>query len=283
MNAPSLVAVAEHVPCAGGIVWWRLSGDVMLDELRAEWTARGLPDGLLPTPPGPQAALTRAVAAHRSKRTLARPLANRAGHALVHERLSVDDDLEYSTGLRVKLDGLGRPAFEPTTHPLVPDIRRSYERHLDTLSTHDIGAWLVRLVLHVDGIRLKDTGGVYFVPYQRVAEWGAMTQAIHATSAHRVNEVPALRAEDAVNSILDALSAEASTVADALESELASGLTPRVAGNRVRRCELTVAKVSRYETLLGAKADDLHARLEALRAQLCVAAITEDGDDLSKL
>lgn len=284
MSQPALVAVAEHIPQAGAIVWWRLSGDIMLDELRAEWSARGLPEGLLPTPPGPQAALTRAVAEHRSRHTLARPLGNRGeGHALVNEKLREGDELEYSTGVKVRLDPVGRPKFDPPDHPLADDIRRGYAKHLDQLSTDDVGGWLVRLVLRVDGIRLKDTGGVYFVPHTRLAEWKSMVQAIHATSAHRVNEVPALRAEDAVASILDALSAEAEQVAAELERDLASDLTAKKADNRVRRCERAEAKVARYEALLGVKAESLRERLEGLRAQLAVVALSEEGDGLAKL
>lgn len=280
MKAPALVAVAEPVPRAGGIVWWRLSGDVILDELRAEWSARGLPETALPTPPGPAAALTRAMAEHRGRHVLARPLGNRGeGHALVYERLTAETmDLEFSTGLKVRLDPVGRPRFEPTDHPLVTEIKAAYNRHLELLSPADVGTWLVKLVRRVDGIPLRDTGGVYFVPYTRVPEWTAMVTAIHAASAHRINDLPALRAEDAVSSILDALTAEAEGVAAELEEDLASELTAKKAGNRVTRCEQTEAKVARYEALLGIKADALRTRLEGLRAQLAVAAIQEDSD-----
>jgi hypothetical protein len=274
--APALVAVPEHVPQAGAIIWWRLSGDVTIEEVRAEWSARGLPEGLLPTPPGPQAALTRAVNEHRTQHTLARPLGNRSGRALVHERV-VSDELDYQTGVKVTLDALGRPRFDPAVHPLVDPISRSYAKHLDQLSTHDVGAWLVKLVVACDGIRLKDTGGVYFVPHVRLAAWRTMVQAIHATSAHRVNEVPALRAEDAVASILDALTAEAEAVAAELEQDLLEDLSAKKAGNRVARCEQTEAKVARYEALLGVKAAGLHERLDGLRAQLAVVAFGGGG------
>lgn len=283
-NAGEFVAVDEHVPRAGAIVWWRLSGDVYEEELRAEWTARGLNEKLLPSPPGKSTALSRAMmdqaTAHGADRILARPMAERGSKALVVEHVEAStpggqDDLTYRVALRATVNGQD-PKFEPSDHASIPEILRCYHRHLSALTADDVGGWLVKLVAYCDGVRLRDTGGVYFVPESRREEWRSIATAIHATSGHRINGIPALRAEDAVASILDAISEEAKRIAEDMQVELAEGtVTPRKARKRIERWENAEAKITRYEELLGVKAEGLREKLEGVRAGL--AAVLLDG------
>lgn len=278
-NPNGLVAVDEHVPRAGAIVWWRLSGDVYDEELRAEWNARGLEEKLLPSSPGKPTALARAMGeqatARGSDRVLARPMADRGAKALVVEHAS-DGDLAYHVALRATVNGADDPTFDPPDHAAIPEIMRAYHRNLGALTADDVGTWLVA---YCDGVRLRDTGGVYFVPEGRREEWGRMVTAIHAASAHRVNGVPALRAEDAVASILDALSEESQKIAADLNAEIGEGgMTKRKARKRIERCEDAEAKLARYEVLLGVKADGLRGKLEELRAALAVVMLQEDAD-----
>lgn len=280
-TAAEFVAVDENVPRAGVIVWWRLSGDVYDEELRAEWEARELDPKLLPSPPGKPTALSRAMAdqatARGADRVLARPMADRGSKALVVEHAS-GEELAYHVALRATVNGSGDPTFEPADHQAIPEILTSYARHLAALTADDVGGWLVKLVAYCDGVRLRDTGGVYFMPEARREEWRRMVTAIHAASGHRINGIPALRAEDAVASILDAISEEARRIAADMQTEIDEGLTKRKARNRIERCEQTEAKIARYEALLGVKVEGLRERLEGLRAALAVAALDEAGD-----
>lgn len=285
-NPGEFVAVDEHVPRAGMIVWWRLSGDCYDEELRAEWDARGLSEKLLPSPPGKSTALSRAMidqaTARGADRVLARPMADRGSKALVIEHAGAmtpggRDDLTYRVALRASVNG-SDPVFDPADHEAIPEILRCYARHLAALTADDVGGWLVKLVAYCDGVRLRDTGGVYFVPESRREEWRSMVTAIHAASGHRINGIPALRAEDAVASILDAISEEAKKIAEDMAAELSEGsVTKRKAHKRIERWEEAEAKITRYEELLGVKAEGLREKLEGVRAGL--AAVLLDGSE----
>lgn len=277
MTGPSLVAVTEHVPRAGAIVWWRLSGSTSHDHLQKVFDRHGQSVDLLPGTCGPSTALTRAMADHGSKRKLVRPLADK-GRAIVAESAH-EADLDYTIQVRARLDEHDQPVFDPPTHPLVPELRKAWHDHLGLVSADDAGTWLVKVVTRLGGVRLRDTGGVYFIPHDVVATWDALVAAVHEATGHRVNSVPALRTEDAVSSILDALQQEAEKAALEMEEELAEGnLTPKMAGRRQTRAERLEEKVARYEGLLGQSVEGLRARLERLRGGLAATAMLDMED-----
>lgn len=277
MNGPSLIAVTEHVPRAGAIVWWRLSGSTSFEHLEAVFARHGQSVDLLPATCGPSTALTRAMADHGSKRKLVRPLADK-GRAIVAESAH-EADLDYTIQVRARLDDQDYPVFDPPDHPLVPEIRQRFRDHLGLVSADDAGTWLVKVVTRLGGVRLRDTGGVYFIPYDVVPRWEALVAAVHEATGHRINGVPALRTEDAVGSILDALQQEAEKAAAEMEAELEQGeLSPRMAGHRQRRTETIEAKVTRYEGLLGQSVEGLRERLERLRGVLAAQAMMEMED-----
>src|SRR5262245_28185664 len=110
------VVVPGASDVAGASVWWELAGLVDVGRLALEWTARGLVADELPTLPGPEAALRRALREQAGRRRLVRPLEERAAWALVDEAAS-GELLAHSVELRVRLGVLG-PEFDPANHHL---------------------------------------------------------------------------------------------------------------------------------------------------------------------
>jgi hypothetical protein len=281
-----LITVSDHVPTAGAIVWWRLSGIVNVDTLRAAWAAQGLDDTLLPSTASAPVALRRAVGEQRSARRLVRPLEGTKGYALVDEH-ATGADLDYHISFRVSLDTVGRLVFVPPSAPAgdprratAEGIRAAFDRHLVELSTQDISGWLVRMMPKLDAVGLRDTGGVYFVPQPAVEKLGRLVAALKASSAHCLHRVPALRSEDAVDAILDAIAVEAEAEALGMEKELAeAALGARGLENRVEHCNEVEGKVARYEALLGKSLGTLGERLERLRANLTVAMMKAQGTE----
>lgn len=281
-----IVAVTEHVPTAGAIVWWRLSGNVDAAHLEEAWQEQGLDTADLPKTPTASTALRRAVNEQRESRRLVRPLGKHDGFAIVNERVRGDNlELDYEVQCKARLDPVGRLVIEAPYESLTNEeseqltrmrreIRGAFERHQDTLSTQDISDWLVRLMPKLDAVGLRDTGGVYFVPHPSVDRLSAIVRAVRKASAHAIHRVPALRSDDAVDAILDAVSVEAANEAESMEKDLEVGqLQTRGLENRVERCDEVEEKVTRYEELLGRKLDVLRERLMALRANLAVAII----------
>lgn len=288
VDVHGVVAVTEDIKTAGAIVWWRLSGTTDSDALRVKWAKAGFDPEELPSPPGPATALLRACRAQREQRTLVRPLGRGTGFALVNEHVHDENGgtpLDHDIAAIAKVDDIGRVTVTGPGRTMTmkerdaldkirTEVVAGYERHLETLSAKDISLWLVDFMPKLDAVSLRDKGGVYFVPHHNVARLEAIADCIASVSGHRVHRVPALKSEDAVNAILDAIDTEASAEAEAMESDIAAAaLGARGFEHRVGRCEEIEAKVVRYETLLGRKLDALGERLVNLRHNLTVAMI----------
>lgn len=283
-QASGLLAVLDGAgtPAAGAIIWWRLQGGVELERLRAAWEAEGLETAWLPSAPGPSVALTRAVNELRDTHRLVRSLPKGAGHVVKLERARKDVDgnvvdLDYDTDMRVALDKVGRVQVTPAWHDDAAKVTELFDRYQRELVQADVSPWLCRLVDKLSAVALRDTGGIYFVPRFELPTWERIVRALRAATAHTVSNVPAMRSEEAVRAIADAVSVEAEAEFESIMRQLEDGeLGERAIENRVELTRRIEGKVLRYEELLGEKLEKLHARAEELRASLSVAAIKVD-------
>lgn len=285
IDVKGVVAVDQHVPTAGAIVWWRLRGSVDYEALSLAWDSIGETRSLLPAPCTETTSLRRAVGEIRAKRTLVRPLGKGNGFAIVREKVTKNEaELEHEVLAKVTLDGIGRldftrvcghvPGSSVELDRMESDIRSSFKRHLSALESEDISSWLVWLMPRVDAVSLRQSGGVYFIPAQQTDRFAKIVSAIRSVSDHVVNRVPAMRSDDAVAAILDALEQEATAEAASMEAEVeAMKLGERGFSNRIDHCDAVETKVTRYEELLGKKLDSLRIRLQSLRASLTMAVM----------
>lgn len=275
MTQEKLIAVDEHVPTAGAIVWWRLSGVVEHAKLLAAWKAAGFQEESLLETPSPATALRRAANELREKRVLVRPLGRNNGFAVVREKVTGDEqELDYEVVAKVTLDAVGRIKFDGVDDALRNEVLTAFERHLGQLSTEDFSAWLVRAMPKLDAVSLRDTGGVYFIPHAQVEHLAMVTAVLHANTEHVVHRVPALRSTEAVEAILDAIEQEALAETERIERELEEGkLGEKAYENRIAQADKVTTKVERYEGLLDMKLDALRERLERLRSNLTVAMV----------
>lgn len=274
----SIVSVGEDlVTQAGGVVYWRMAGDVDPSALQEEWEARNLDTAHLPTPPGPDAALRRALAEFQARRVLVRPLAHKGQWTLVEEHIVDDGTLRHAQTCTAKLDALGRLRVEPEGD-LSNRIFDEYVRHLTVLTPQDISAWVIDQVERLGAVSLRDRGGVYFVPRSGLTEWNQIVAALRACSDHRFYQIPAMPTEDVVTAVLDAVREEAEQAAAAIEAEVANGdLKSRALTTRADRCTAVAQKIATYEALLGTKMEDLRRRFDDLQASIAVASLAAMG------
>jgi hypothetical protein len=265
-------------------------------------TQTGLDAGKLPDLPSAEVALHRAVDEQRAKRRLVRPVEG-GGWAIVDEHL--DDSgkpASYALQIVVRRDADNRLMFEPAEHPLEAEIGAAYTRHKASYAATDISAWLVRLAEQHDAVSPRDRGGFYFVPRQTLESFRKWSRAVHAASGSRVFFIPAMKSDEAIEAILDAITREAESAAEGMEEALndhadalaqqaaieegtataTSPLPPamgkRAIGSKLRSLTKLGGKLSTYEELLDCRLDTIRERLERVRAGLTVASLAvEDG------
>lgn len=275
---PGVVAVPDAAEgTAGAIVWWRLSGGLDLERMTMAWEAAELNKRLLPDYPSEQTALLRAANFLTDKRLLARPMEGTKGWALVRE-VAKGEGLDYEVLIRARVtkdQGLKVEAGpNPQAPQLVERLRAEYERFQRELTLGDVSGWMSKLIRTTQAVALRDTGGVYFVPRSHVDTYRRIAGAIHAASGHKLFEVPALRSDEAVEAILDAVIREAEGEVGSMETELdTEDLGERALRTRQNRCERMREKVKLYEELLGKSLEGLHKRMEGLEASITTAIL----------
>lgn len=270
----NVVAITEAMQEAGAIVWWRLSGDVPADTLRAAMVEAGFGEEQAPDNPTVPTALRRTLMELRNRDRLVIPRNNGKGWAVVAVKDEGDDDLAFDQELNVQVDAVGRLQMLPADHPLQGQIKNAFDANLEHLAPEDISTWLVGMAYEAQAVPLRDGGGIYFVPKTKLADWRKLVGVLRSISQHAVYEIPALRSDEAVSAILAAIEREAETEALAMEEALADdNLGPRALHGRASRCDAVEQKVAAYEELLGTKLDSLRGRLDKLRAKIAHAAM----------
>ena len=268
-----LTVVTDGADSAGAVVFWDLSGAVAETELRAAWKAAGLPEHCLPESPSPRRALHQACRQLAQARVLVRPLANNAGFSLVDETAQ-ETRLSYQQGVIANINIIGAVTISPPDHPLASRILSGYRFALDHFTVDDISAALVRMTREIKAVALRPRGGFYFVPPSGIAQFKTAADTLAACGRYSCYSIPALRTEDTIRSVLDAIMREAADSARELEATFEDADTSaRVFKTQSERCAVIEQKVSMYEELLGHSLEEVQQGLQDLRARLTFAAM----------
>jgi hypothetical protein len=280
MTVDNLMAVpALDAQAAGAIVFWRLAGAVSYDDLDCAWAGAALDARLLPSPVGASTALKRTMQTFREKNVMVKPLRTGAdGFVLVHETY-VDGRPSYRNGLEVTLKDDGGLTMDPFDDETAAQLSATYGHHLEHLTPQDVSSWLVWLVRTVLAVRLRDTGGIYFVPRDHLETWRRYVGAIRAASHCAMFEIPAMRTDEAAAAILDAVTREAQEVAEELAQELQGDLSARALRGRGKRIAELEGKLAAYENLLGVKLEALREQFGELQAKVAAAVLAADGEE----
>jgi hypothetical protein len=270
-----ILAVAAADETTGAVWFWQtVGGDVSVQALADAWAAEGLPARWLCDGPSDDVALRRAVESQKTKDIMIRKHP-RGGWAIVREA-SAGGRLTYGVSVRVYLEaGTISVCTETgerneTTAAMRALLLPEFERAKRTYAASDLSAWLVRLAAReLSSVALRERGGVYFAPRDKIGTLRAIKRALARAGAHDIHEIPALRSAEAIAAILDAISREVATECATIDGEIAAGdLGVRAARTRIGEIDALAEKVRRYEAILGRPLGDALARLSALRAQL---------------
>lgn len=283
-NQSSVMAVSD-LKTAGAITYWTCVNATDVSTLEENWIAAGLKTRDLPTLPRPASALSRAVHAQTERRLFPRILDD-GGWALVREEVAGH---EYLPIIHVHLNAVGGLRFSqpdgspvPITCPECDHIEFDFQHALATLPASEFGAWLANMVAGVDGLKLRPTGGFYFIPRGGMERWAAIAQAVMASAAHTIFRIPALQVADVCQAVMASMAAEVAEEASKLEKDLDNpDLGARALRGRAGKCRDTANRVERFENLLGTSMESLREKLLTLQARLTEAALAQEDSLLT--
>ena len=259
-----LIAVAESSEVTGGVIYWQLTGDVNRDDLAKAWAEQGLDEADLPELATPEVALGRAAKELQSRQVLIRKHPKN-GWAIVRES-AAGENLDYKVIVRVFMKGAKGAeeiAYEAMTgHEGEAQLEfdrvvAEYNKARASLNVIDMSAWLVRMANKLNGVPLRDRGGIYFVPRAGIETVRKVKAALAVKSGCLIHEIPAMHSAEAISAIFDAVSMDAAKFISDVEGELAGDMGARAAKNRITEVEGLLKKVRSYEGLLGKQFGDV--------------------------
>lgn len=291
----------EDGKLAGKTVWGAFSGDINLDALEREWAAEGLAPELLPNRPTAEKALRKALTeVKRGARELIRPLGKDAktgdrikGYSLIDEKAD-GEVLAHTQGIVATVgwntddpDNAYQVAVvTPADDPRAQQIRDLFDEYRNRLTARDqIGPWIfTKLAIgHCDAIGLRATGGVYFIPPKRLAEFEKFCEVLRRVGSSKVVGIPTVECEDAVEAVLEGVKTAAAKLIEDTERDLAktgdAALGESALETRKKRAQAMRDKLGRYESLLGTALPDIHEKLESLNADIAGAVLLAGGTD----
>ena len=284
-----LMVTPEALGVCGSVSYWRASGTVSIAAMAKAWDAAGLDVALFRKAPEPETALRRAVLdlAKREtindkteRRVLVRPQKEASTWAVVEEivqegagaELHDARDRELPQGLRSALRPESSGTSAQTQQIATARQGTRYSAQQGLFAPEDITGWLVKLAYANGAVTLRDSGGVYFIPRPAMEFWNKAADAIQSASAHKVFRIPAMRNDEAVAAIIDAVTQEAEQEAQKINDEIMAGLGDRAIETRKDRIAALLTKVGSYEELVGQKMK-ISERLESLQASVATAKL----------
>lgn len=156
-----------------------------------------------------------------------------------------------------------------------------FQTELKLCSANAVGLALAKAVEVHDGIRLRPTGGVYFLPtfkedgFQKVAEIFEAAAVGGQTMVHRLSVAKGDQTIRAVHSTIRERISERITE---MRDELAKGLKKAGRKNRKDEVQALIEQTTRYETLLDESLAEVRKDLEAVKIQLAMEQVAQAGN-----
>lgn len=283
MTRPTLsdIVVTKELSTAGCLTLWNLSGDVPHAAMEKALLDNDYPKEELPSLAAPETCLGRAVQSLQSKRGANRQIVSPLGNkqwAIRTQKVvtdvndnNINVDLEEKTEIKVKLNAVGNPETSPKEHSLRDEIVKRYNYQLSVFSHNDISDWLVKQAQKVGAVSVRERGGVYYVPANRVDEWNKIAKTLSDASAgyHKVTRVPAVTNAEVLDLVFRGLDQEVEGKVDEILDEIDSGkMTERKVEHRIEVIKELTARVETFRDMLGSQVDDLGKKLTTLKASL---------------
>lgn len=170
---------------------------------------------------------------------------------------------------------------EPETRSMLADIKAEYERLRPRLAAHDVtSSFLPNALMHLQALRLRDAGGVYFLPASALYTWRRLVEEVDACfdgGQLKCAEIPAVDHASATAAILDALHTHVNSAVQELEreidelcAEMRAGATINARSIRTRqeRIAALYTRVDTYARVTGNKLEGLNVQISALSDSL---------------
>jgi hypothetical protein len=274
----------NEIPIGGATIFWTLSDNTEYEKLKDGLLDLGLGE-FVPPLRTPAACLRDSLAKVYADRKynlergiLIRPLATKDGFGVVREdRGPKEGGNVYTHLLSATIDATEVITLTPLTDwELLQKIRAGYVHQRSLLRSENVGSCLVKLVDYLNGTRLRQNGGFYWLPEHHLETWVAIAQAIEPSGnpAHSLHIIRNIMDEDAVRAVKDSICKEVEATASRIKGEVETGeLQKNALENRRDEAQQLMTKVKLYEGLLSCGLERLREVTEAAETAATLAQL----------
>ncbi|MFD8498004.1 DUF6744 family protein [Amycolatopsis sp. NPDC059657] len=170
---------------------------------------------------------------------------------------------------------------------MLGEIESSYQWHLNFLTGDKLRSMIRRYIESLSAVRVRKTGGVYFVYHQHSATLGRLRQLVEkfGSGSHLVR-VPLADQDEMREMVVTAVTTKAAEDLNKLSAEIAAaqrnGVSDEEIAELYRRFRDVQAATTDHSTRLSTSLDDTEAAMNLVKAQLgslLATAGTEDADE----
>jgi len=138
-----------------------------------------------------------------------------------------------------------------------------YAHEMSTCARHKVARCLTRIVGHLNGVALRDRGGLYWLPQDKMATFNGVAEVIQNAGGNSVYTVRTAHDTESVRAICDALTNEVNSELNTINADIMSGdIKKRAMKSRQDRAVNLRAQVAEYESILGTALDSLKERCD---------------------
>lgn len=164
---------------------------------------------------------------------------------------------DYVCDFRAKIDS-GRVVIS-YGYASADRVQELYEVHRGTLGASAVGGALIEIAKELGGVTLRDSGGVYWLPTDKLAQWERVINAFETAGGNQVYMVRTVMDAKTVRAVNDAIVEEVLKASGALADEIRSGqLGEQALETRKQRAKALHSRVTEYEGILGQAMRHLH-------------------------
>tara|TARA_R100001594_G_scaffold29905_1_gene55735 strand:- start:1839 stop:2654 length:816 start_codon:yes stop_codon:yes gene_type:complete len=265
--------IEKSIDYNGSIVYWSLSDGTNIHLLR-----QGLQDigraHLIPETRVDLQALQRSIReAFPGKRTLVRPLSGKPGYAVVHEH-SGGTEMEYEEEVRFAV--VANEIFcSESNHPKLAFIEDEYQNQKDLVTANKLGGVLVKACQELQGIPLRNRGGLYWIPEANRLKWEEIVRVVERCNIRNTTSlVKTTTDKKTLDAVCDSLVHQVSKKLENLETSLEEGeLGKRGLKTREREAQELDDLVQTYEKILGKTLTSLRDRASDVESAASMALL----------
>lgn len=255
--------ITDQLRVGGAVVFWSASATSDRAQIVAGFESLGI-GHLAPEPKTPLAALRDALGhTFHGNGYLVQPLKNKKENGYevleVERGITANDYRQILSGRVVEHAGCVKVAL----HPPSPTVLNAYQASLDYVTAGAVGKALVAVVDYLQGVPLRPSGGVYWIPERAIETWGKVAAAIESAAVKdtesNVYVMSNVMTADTIRAVRDAISLDVKTQVKTIHEEITAGDIGRFAlASRENRLTKLRGRISEYESILGEIMPALH-------------------------